>query len=1088
MNARNLFTFVLGAGAVAAAVAWLSTPNAESQLDVPTPSSGTIPSPRFVHAADIDLAGSDDAAFGRSLAPDQQRTLRGTLELPSAAPLDDSLAIVALSVEESPGDRTWSERSWDRDEVLARANVDEHGQFELELPHWRSTVLLDVDGRYLYLDEPEEVHNLTRLREPLRPQLGGAIEGRLLLPSSQAAVPHKTRVGAYGSHFSGAGMTRSLDLTDAVTFELRGLAADLSYQLWANADIYPGSLSDDEFVVRAGELVRTELQLHAGATVRGRVVDADGEGVAGVEITGDAGASYSIPKDAGRTRTDELGHFELRGLEARMQRLIVLADNYLKTETADFDLVDGQTIDDVRIVLESGETIRGTIRWPAGEPAAGVAVHVVPLDPAGSQWHLIERARSSEGSTRTAADGSFHVGGLPSGNYGIYAWTEREAQPWSARAASIATGTSDLTLELAAPIVFSAQVRDDAGQPVPNFSIVARRADWPAWMDGPSREIDQAFEQTAGEFTLTSLDAGKWDLYAHASGHIASHTRSVQVPGNTEPFVLERTARIRGTVLDPTGQPIAGAEVRADVQGSGGRSDSATTAEDGRFELESAGPGALALRATSPEWAPSAEIFVQTEAGEELDQTLTLSVGGDLTGIVFDASGAAEPDCLVIAQSEMGEMREVRTDAAGRFVMSHLAPGPYQIIATPKDDAWQQANGDDGPTVGDMVQELRMAVALVTTGEVAEVELGAPARAPVVVRGRVHSQGSAVVRASVMAMAENREMLANMRGATTDAGGAFEFTLAQPGNYTFIVLADDLETDFPCTIPAADEFALELELPRGSIAGHLRLPDGSAPDGGALWIRRTDGTSELAAFMRTSLIAVESDGSFLIEGLHPGTYALTATVEEMGVVTEHGVRVHPDARTKDVELLMRPEGRLTGVVHDAAGQPVIDAAVVVRDHEGRRCFKLHTLPDHEGRFELRKVPVGEHLVSAYSDTQRSPQVQVRVEAETELSSPLRLRNAARISVRIEDADGNLARGILSVTNELGHEFVGLATQDEIEELFTQTAAAEGRRVGPLEAGRYVIRVTDASGARREQTVRLNGGEERAITLELPAED
>jgi len=1018
-----------------------------------------------------------------------ERDISGRLVLPAGAPADPSLEVVALGNAHT-ADEGWGDRSWDRRATLARASVDAEGRFHLELSGHATPerVFVDVDGSYLFLHEPVELSS-----DPselvLEPELGGLIVGRLVLPSGTTEVPPLAKVGGFGMHYSGAGSSREVDLESELSFELRAVEPDMNYRMWANSDIYPGAVLPDEILVEAGGRVAIEIPLTRGARVRGRVVDVDGQPLHDVEVSGNTGGSNTLRPGAGETRTDGDGRFELRGLTAEPQALSALADDYLQAETEELPLTDGGVIEDLEIVLERGLELAGVVRWPDAIPAVDARVTVVPIEVLMGGWRLFERARSAEGTARTNADGAFRVGGLTEGVWGIHVeCPARDGSDdlWNARLAAVQGGSEDLILTLAAPQSLTALVRDDAGAPVRDLLVRARRLEWPAWMEGSSSLVERTFEDTPGRFDLGGLDDGEWTLAVQADGHLASEERTLTVPSpQLEPFVLMRTGALAGTVTDPSGRPVANAEVIADAHTPEGRSSVTLTDAAGRFTFDSVGPGALSLEARSDDWAPSGAHRLELEPGESLEgRALALTRGGTLTGVVYDRDGAPDADRTIVLQSEHGDFYEALSDVAGEFALEHLAPNRYQVIATPETEVW--GTDSEELDMGEVFAEMRMTMATVVDGETVEVVLGAPPTAPVVVHGRVTHAGEPMARASVMVMAESGSTLASMRIDTADDEGRFELTLDEPGDYTFVTLASDTfeaEIDFPVTVPAVERHRVDLELPAGSIAGHLVGPDGGVPADALLWFRRQDGSSELSVLMRQSAVGVEEDGTFLIETLHPGLYALTATAGDLALTTVHDIEVREGRATEGVELSLSASGRLSGSVVDANGDPAGHATVLVRDGAGRPLYRLDTVTDEWGRFSMRNLPVGDVLVSARTREQISVEKPARVSAAEEATVELGLAPGAILRIALVDEEGVALRGSIRVESEAGCEYTQSASRDELERLLMEGLSPGGRCVGPVPVGRYRVSARAGDGRSASATLTLEPGE-RDVTLRL----
>ncbi len=1051
----------------------------------------------------VDQAGIEPAAPARlSTRPDKARAsvepradatrwIEGRVALPPGSLPDASLCVVALgaALPDAAGTEAELARSWERHALLARTGVAPDGSFRLALPSTDfAQVQLDLDGRFLFLQAPLPVAEGGN-HVVLEPQLGGALRGKLLLPPGADQRPALVHVGTYGMDYQGSSQSRAVTLEGGLDFELRALQPDLRYTLWAMSDRHPGARASREVRVQAGESAEANLTLTRGARVRGVVQDASAAPIAGVEVRADAGAMYSLPLTAGQTYTDAEGRFELRGLVARPQTLSARLDGYLEGRSTELDLQEGGAEEDLVIVLDEGLVLAGVLRMPDGSPAEDARISLVPFDPSHA-WELIERSRSSAGAARSAPDGTFRIESLHPGEYSLYASREGpEGVALSARATGLAAGDPDLDLSLSPCVTYAGRVVDDAGAPVDAFEVEARRADWPRWMEGPSAEVSARFDGAAGRFDLSTLDAGTWEVSIEAAGHLWSGQREVVVPAvDGEPFVLTRTARLSGTVLDPNGEPVVGAEVRASLDSQGGRSAVTETDAQGRFELDSVGPGALSLEASSDDWAPSRSGHLDSEPGSEhRDWTLHLTRGGAVGGVVFDSAGVPDVGRSIGVQSQFGDVREAFSDDSGSFLVEHLAPGVYQVIAMPDEAVWASAD-PESQDLGAMWNELRMAMATVVDGETAQVVLGAPPRAPVVVHGRITRGGDPVSGAGLFALAEGGRMLETLRADSADALGYFELELDEPGDYTFVILGSDQverEADFPVTIPAVERQRLDLALPAGSIRGRVNAPDGGPAEQGMVWARREDGTSELSALMAPIGVSLEADGRFAIEGLHPGHYTLSASAGSGAWATRHGVLVAQDRATEGIGLSLVPTGRLVGTLVDAQGAGVEDAVVHLRDGDGRPLYRLSGQSDHRGAFEIEGVPIGEVLVSARTSQGVSPSALAVVTPEGEARVSLELGPGVLLRVVLADADGLPLRASVRVQDGAGHDHAGCTTRDELEDFATHGLTQRERRVGPVPPGPYRVQARSADGRSAELDIVLDGlTGERRIELRL----
>ena len=145
----------------------------------------------------------------------------------------------------------------------------------------------------------------------------------------------------------------------------------------------------------------------------------------------------------------------------------------------------------------------------------------------------------------------------------------------------------------------------------------------------------------------------------------------------------ERDLSIAGRVEDPRGSPAEGALVVAQLQRGDDPARQATSAVDGTFSIAGLADGGYRLTATRPGSAPAALRGVR--AGDA-DVVLRLREGGRLSGRVRDRrTGEPVAPFTVAVRGRSRERRSpLRTlavvDAAGRYEMDGLAPGPAAVV------------------------------------------------------------------------------------------------------------------------------------------------------------------------------------------------------------------------------------------------------------------------------------------------------------------------------------------------------------------------------------------------------------------------
>jgi protocatechuate 3,4-dioxygenase beta subunit len=318
--------------------------------------------------------------------------------------------------------------------------------------------------------------------------------------------------------------------------------------------------------------VTHDFVLRPASTVRGRVVDADGKGVAGAEVTLESGglsgmagllfgtkeavtaadgayvlfdleeAKLPEKKDGGEPAAGEEPEIPFFGGSSGGPRVRATARGFVSATSEPFAIGAGANVTAPTIKLSRGATVRGRVTEPGGKPVAGATVEVGYESAGGAFFdEMFGGSRAGAATTlRTAADGTFAAETVPSG-----------------------------------PVTFTASA--------------------PGW--APTR------------------------VGVTVAGEAAP-----------EPFDLRlRPAReIRGRVTGPDGAAVAGASVSV-AGGTGGGAEayvapvSASSGADGTFALKGLPPGSHAVSVRAKGFAPWTG---PAEAGDSLDVRLSAQKAG----------------------------------------------------------------------------------------------------------------------------------------------------------------------------------------------------------------------------------------------------------------------------------------------------------------------------------------------------------------------------------------------------------------------------------------------------------------------------
>ncbi|WP_404367484.1 carboxypeptidase regulatory-like domain-containing protein [Corallococcus coralloides] len=640
--------------------------------------------------------------------------------------------------------------------------------------------------------------------------------------------------------------------------------------------------------------------------VQGRVVDLQGQPVAGIEVS----ASVPLPGETltelacdtaqpgvslvsedcesvtalqwvrelveahrggafvlSRTTSAQDGTFTLEGLPQGTVTLWALGSRGAGLQE---DVVTGTR--DVTLALQASQPLTGRVVDEDGAPLSQVQVTVLHTG----------TARYFE--TKTGADGRFSLGPLPEDTYGLLAAGPGRLTAWM-REVAVEPMQEDIVLFAPRRIVGTVV---DGEHPVAGATVTE--------LDGGR----VATTDDQGRFTLEGLPPGEYTLEAEQGGLLAREPVTLPEDPREARVTLRlgTTFYVEATVRDTAGKPVAHAEVSADLPSELSEHFGApifqplgTTDADGRVRL---GP----LRARDYTFQVVADRMLDltatrtvAEGGPALDFVLSPAVL--VEGVVTDAAGQPVADASL---SLHPPARKRRADApppmyARSFILMHP---PRDVPVT--FDATSDAEG-------------RFAI-----------KVDQPLSGTLTVEADGYLPRKLQVRAPTSGLKLTLDAGGTVRGTVTNSRGA-------PVNEVDVSLVKQ-----------------EAEPSRGV---HDEPPedDGDTPD------------SERTTFAGTS----GEDGRFDIHGLPPGTYAVW-----MRTTTGGYERLLPDrvvlrgSETVELALRLDMDGRAGGIVVDAEGRPLADVIVEAtakeeENSEGRGYSPLSAKTGPDGRFVLEPL-------------------------------------------------------------------------------------------------------------------------------------
>lgn len=391
-----------------------------------------------------------------------------------------------------------------------------------------------------------------------------------------------------------------------------------------------------------------------------------------------AGSSYSASAESGRD-----GRFEIPLPEEGVFRLEVTKDTF-----ADAGINVVLPGDDLTVVLEPGRSLEGEVRDAvSGELIPGVAVRA-------RHFHQTFQADSAGGGTFSFSD-------LPEGIYSLEAFHEKyDVERLEGIVVSDASG-SPITLEL------------QPGTPVKGrVSALATRE--PVADAGVAHTIlfrgEKGREEMIRQEAVTDADGlFFFESYSRRGSRLEVIAPGYS-PGAPEPFVppeegkdreieievfLKKECGVAGRVLDPDGNPLKGATVRAlKTRVRPGLHRRATTDAEGSFRLSGLdGDAGFALAAFHSSHGTALSGLLVAAQGEVLEGVeLRLMRFASIRGVVSGPDGRPFQGARVALDGIRGFMKEearsapmVISDEEGRFLFEKLVPGKYRLAASRND-------------------------------------------------------------------------------------------------------------------------------------------------------------------------------------------------------------------------------------------------------------------------------------------------------------------------------------------------------------------------------------------------------------------
>jgi hypothetical protein len=429
------------------------------------------------------------------------------------------------------------------------------------------------------------------------------------------------------------------------------------------------------------------------ATLRGRVVSANGRALAEVTLRLLTGEKVQNSVQEGKTGTD--GAFTLTGVPAGRYLLRGELPGFSNAGVP-VSLSAGETVATV-LRLEPVQLLEGVVQDAQGRPLAQAALFAWPLG--GRQVGVVESI--------SGPDGSFALAGVTPG-------------PWTLMVEAPGFGTLRLErVEVPArPLVLKLEgeartlgglVVTADGAPVAQARVL---------LGGPSVSSPrEAWSDAKGLFMFHGLGFGRFVVRATAGQRVSSN-ESVVIDEGTGwlppvKLTLGAGATLSGRVIDDKGNPLARAEVELTAPPAGDAFEIVRSDQQGRFTIGPVAPGRYQAwaRAAGHALVSPPEVELRVESSARLD--IRLLRAAQLSGQVVDEQGKPLAGALITvaaqtglgvqdlavlpgslppasdaanlpaeALTRKGRLRSTASGEGGRFLLPDLPPGPVRVEVT----------------------------------------------------------------------------------------------------------------------------------------------------------------------------------------------------------------------------------------------------------------------------------------------------------------------------------------------------------------------------------------------------------------------
>ncbi|GAA4876753.1 hypothetical protein GCM10023310_65670 [Paenibacillus vulneris] len=487
--------------------------------------------------------------------------------------------------------------------------------------------------------------------------------------------------------------------------------------------------------------------------------------------------------------------------------------------------------------------------------------------------------------------------------------------------------------------------------------------------------------QSPGTGTRTLNTARSTGLDSQTGGTIPAASSSITIS-------VQNTGGIAGIILDnSTGLPLPGAVIQ--LRNNTNQTIAQSSSDSGgAYGFTGIAPGGYTLTATLPNYTI---VTVQTTVNSNSVTTLNLMLPplpAAVQGKITDTGGVPIPGAMILLKSPFGAVLATQSsDANGLYAFAQLIPATYTIIAG--------ADRYQAQTAG----------VVLSPNQTSNQNFALKAN-PATVAGTVTGNGIPIAGALVEVVNDKGQVI-----AFTNSGlaGTYSIGSLTPGTYRLRVSDPGFAAQLiGFTVGAGGSITINVDLAPnpGSLSGVITDAGTSQALSGTEIRLVNSGGITVAA------VTANSDGSYSIPGIAPGSY--TVTFAHNGYASSTlGTIITSDQTAILNASLQTLAGQLSGDVTDSSGSPIPSSVVRILMNQ----LIIATVnADNNGNYAVSNLAPGNYTVRAEAPNYQRSVLGALIEPFQTTTVNFQLDpNPSTIIGTVTDASGNpLAGTVLTV--------------------------------------------------------------------------